>query len=173
MAIKLEKWAIPFALILIVAISGCLENTNTSPNETEDCTDSAACSLSQYEKMETPKESDNIEKIEVYHFHGTNQCYSCITVGDYAEETLNTFFADELESGKIVFGHINVDLPKNQELVKKYETTGSSLWIGTYTSDEKFRKEQNTNVWYKIGNKQEYLDYLKEVIEKKLSGDLS
>jgi hypothetical protein len=51
--------------------------------------------------------SGDIEKVEVYHFHGTNQCYSCKTVGNYAEETINTYFANELKSGKIVFGHIN------------------------------------------------------------------
>ncbi len=64
-------------------------------------------------------------------------------------------------------------MPENQNLVKKHEATGSSLWIGTYTSDGKFKKEQNTSVWYKIGNKQDYLNYLKRVIEKKLAGDLS
>ena len=38
--------------------------------------------------------SGDIEKIEVYHFHGTNQCYSCKTVGAYAEETINTYFSN-------------------------------------------------------------------------------
>ena len=168
----LGKLVIAIALILAVAFSGCVGNASTSSNAAEDCTDSATCELSPAEQTQT-QEASNIEKIEVYHFHGTNQCYSCITVGAYAEETINTFFADELKSGKIVFGHINGELPENQELVKKYEATGSSLWIGTYTSDGKFNKEQNTNVWYKIGNKQEYLNYLKGVIDKKLSGDLS
>ncbi len=90
----LGKWAIAIALILAVAFSGCVGNANTSPNAAEDCTDSDTCNLSPIEQTETLKESENIEKIEVYHFHGTNQCYSCITVGAYAEETLNTFFAD-------------------------------------------------------------------------------
>ena len=165
--------AIVVVLILVVAVSGCIGNANIDSNNTEDCADSIACNLSTDGQLETPKEANTVEKIEVYHFHGTNQCYSCKTVGAYAEETLNTFFAGELESGKIVFSHINIDLPENQALVEKYEATGSSLWIGTYTADEKFSKEQNTSVWYKIGNKQEYLDYLKGVIEKKLSGDLS
>lgn len=160
-------------MILVVAVSGCIGNADIGPDNAEDCTDSTACSTSLDEQPETPKEASTVEKIEVYHFHRTRQCYSCITVGKYAEETLNTFFADELESGKIVFGHINCDLPENQELVKKYGATGSSLWIGTHASDGKFSKEQNTSVWYKIGNKQEYLDYLKGVIEKKLAGDLS
>jgi len=115
--------------------------------------------------------SGDIEKIEVYHFHGTNQCYSCKTVGAYAEETINTYFSNELKSGKLVFGHINGDLSENSELVKKYGATGSSLWIGVYYKDGKFTKEENVNVWYKIDNKQGYIDYLKGVIESKFSGN--
>ena len=115
--------------------------------------------------------SGDIEKIEVYHFHGTNQCSSCIAVGKLAEETVNTYFSSELKSGKIVFGHINGDLPENKDLVVKYGATGSTLWIGTYTKDGKFFKEENTNVWYKINNRLYYLSYLKEVIEQKLSGN--
>ncbi|MEM4230888.1 MAG: nitrophenyl compound nitroreductase subunit ArsF family protein [Candidatus Pacearchaeota archaeon] len=115
--------------------------------------------------------SGEIEKIEIYHFHGTNQCYSCKTVGAYAEETINTYFSNELKSGKIIFGHINGELPENSVLVKKYGATGSSLWIGTYFKDGTFKKEENVNVWYKIDNKQGYIDYLKSVIETKLSGE--
>jgi hypothetical protein len=61
-------------------------------------------------------------------------------------------------------------LPQNTELVKKYGATGSSLWIGVYSKDGKFTKEENVNVWYKIDNKQGYIDYLKGVIETKLTG---
>ncbi len=114
-----------------------------------------------------------VDKLEIYHFHGTHQCYSCITVGDYAEETVNTYFADELKSGKIVFGHINGELAENRDLVAKYRVNSASLWIGTYTKDGKFIAEQNTNVWYKVNDKEDYLAYLKGIIEKRLAGDLS
>jgi len=167
---------IAVTLIMAIAFSGCTD-TNASSNTTDEC-ESTACLVLPSEQTQTPEadkaeDVETIEKIEVYHFHGTHQCYSCIAVGDYAEETINSFFADELKSAKIVFGHINGELPENQELVKKYEATGSSLWIGVYTSDGKFIKEQNIIVWYKISKKQDYLNYLKDVIEKKLSGDLS
>jgi len=112
----------------------------------------------------------DIDKLEIYHFHATNQCYSCITVGDYAEETVNTYFKDELKSGKIVFDHINVDLSENRDLAIKYSVTGSSLWLGTYNGNE-FNAEENTNVWYKIKDKQDYINYLKGVIEQKLAGN--
>ena len=111
----------------------------------------------------------NVEKVEVFHFHGNQQCYSCITIGEYSEETVNTYFSNEIESGKLVFGHLNVDIPENVELANKYGATSSSLWIGVY-DDEGFRAEQNVNVWYKISDKEDFIEYLKGVIEEKLIG---
>lgn len=116
--------------------------------------------------------SSSVEKVEVYHFHANRQCYSCITLGAYAEETVNTYFAPEVAAGKVVFAHVNVELPENKALVEQYGPTGSSLWIGVYDKNG-FHKEENINVWYKIGNKDEYLAYLKDVIGKRLAGDFS
>lgn len=117
------------------------------------------------------KIDSDIEKLEIIHFHGTNQCYSCITMGEFTEDTLNEYFSEELDSGKIVFEHVNVDLDKNSEVVEKYGATGSSLLIGTYYEDGTFVKVQNTNVWYKINNKESYMTYFKGVVENKLEGN--
>ena len=117
------------------------------------------------------KISSDIEKVEVYHFHATRQCVTCKTVGAFSEETINTYFSNELKSGKLVFAHINVDLPENKSLVDKYEAKGSSLLIGVYGKDGSFSKEEDTNVWYKISNKEDYMNYLKGVIEQKLAGN--
>lgn len=116
--------------------------------------------------------STSVEKVEIYHFHATRQCYSCITLGEYAEETVNTYFAPERASGRVVFGHVNANLPENKALVERYGPTGSSLFIGVYDKDG-FHKEENVNVWYKIGDKEEYMTYLRGVIEKRLAGDFS
>ena len=115
--------------------------------------------------------SGEIEKVEVYHFHATRQCYTCKTVGAYAEETVNTYFADELKSGKLVFASVNIELPENKALVDKYEAKGSSLLIGVYGEDGSFSKQEDSAVWYKIDNKEDYMNYLKGVIEQKFSGN--
>jgi hypothetical protein len=156
-----------FLMVSVLFIAGCLSNSQTTGNAT-------ANNLSAINKGNATFDTRpvvNIEKLEIYHFHGTNQCYSCKTVGAYAEETVNTYFADELKSGKITFAHINGELPENRELVAKYGVTGASLWLGTYTKDGNFSAEQNTNVWYKIDNKTEYMSYLKGIIEQKLTGN--
>ena len=111
-------------------------------------------------------------KIEVYHFHGNSQCVSCRTVGAFAEQTVNRYYILEVASGKMVFAHINFDLPENKALAEKYAVTGSSLWIGTYV-DGKFSKEEDLKVWYRLDNETEYSTYLRGVLDKRLKGDLS
>ena len=114
--------------------------------------------------------SGDVEKVEIYHFHATSQCVTCKTVGANAEATVNTYFANELKSEKIVFAHINIDTPENKVLVDKYEAKGSSLMIGVYGKDGSFTKQEDTNVWYKM-DKTDSMSYLKGVIEQKLAGN--
>ncbi len=156
-----------FLAIFVLFAAGCSTSAEKDAVTGSACVDADVC------RLDSTSQSGGagIDKLEIYHFHGTHQCYSCITVGAYAEETVNTYFADELKSGRIVFGHINGELPENQGLVAKYGVTSASLWLGTYAKDGKFSAEQNTNVWYKIGNKEEYMKYLKGVIEQKLAGN--
>lgn len=117
----------------------------------------------------TGNPNSTVERVEVMHFHPDQQCYSCRTLGEYANETVNIFFAPELESGRLVFQEVNINLPENADLVKKYEVTGSSLWIGVYDANG-FHKEQNVNVWYKINNKTEFAQYLQPIIRNRLDG---
>ena len=149
--------------IILFSIAGIMSGCSSKADN--NATGNAATDISDSEK------NIAIDKLEIYHFHGTHQCSSCIAVGQLAEETVNTYFADELKSGKIVFGHINGDLPENRLLVGAYGVTGSSLWIGTYTQDGKFSAEENVNVWYKINDKEGYMNYLKGIIEQKLAGN--
>jgi len=119
---------------------------------------------------QTPNSADStVERVEVIHFHPAQQCYSCRTLGEYAHETVSTFYAPELASGKLVFREVNLDLPENADIVKKYEVTGSSLWIGVYNATG-LHKEQNVNVWYKINNKTEFMQYLQPIIRDRLNG---
>lgn len=110
-------------------------------------------------------------QVEVIHFHGTHQCYSCKMVGALAEKTVQTHFRDELRSGRISFAHVNGQVAENREVVTKYGARSSSLWIGT-TIDGVFHKEQNFEVWRKIQDEREFMQYLRRLLEKRLDGDL-
>ena len=113
-----------------------------------------------------------VDKVEVYHFHGASQCFSCQTIKAFAEKTVNTYYQEQIKYGKIEFKSINVELMENRDITMKYGATGSSLWIGTYI-DGVFHKEENTNVWYKVRDEADFTTYLKGVLDKRLTGDLS
>jgi hypothetical protein len=57
------------------------------------------------------------KKIEVVHFYTTQQCWSCITVGEYALKTIKEKFLEEYKNGTIAFRDINGELPENKDMV--------------------------------------------------------
>jgi hypothetical protein len=149
-----------FFIVVLIFTAGC---TDSSPQLS-----ATAPSASQ------PAISSNstVGRVEVYHFHGNQQCVSCIAVGDLAEKTVNANFKEELASGRLVFAHVNYDLPENAVLAAKYGVTGSSLWLGIYDTNG-FHRQQNMDVWYLTGDKEKYKAYLTNVITRRLNGDLT
>ncbi len=129
------------------------------------------CIWSVSAAADTNETPSGVNQVEVYHFHPTNGCRTCTAIGDYAEETVKKYYPNELENKKLVFDHINFQDPKNADLVKKFEVTGSSLMIGV-TNGTKFHKEEDVKVWYKTGNKDDFMTYLKNLLDRRLSGSL-
>ena len=154
--------------VIVIALGAMPMLKNSEPSIT---TTSTLVQTTTTTKAPDQTSADDV-KVEVYHFHATRQCYSCKMVGSLAEKTVNTYFKDELASGMVSFDHINYDLPENRELSVKYGVSWSSLFIGT-TVNGQFTKEENTRVWYKINDEDDYLAYLKEVLDKRLRGELS
>jgi hypothetical protein len=98
------------------------------------------------------------DKIEVVHFHGTHQCWSCITVGEYALKTIKEKFPEEYASGKIVYKDINGELKENQEIVVKYQARGSSLFINAIRGNKDDITE-DTTVWRLVNNESQFVSY--------------
>lgn len=144
--------------LLLTLFTGC---TGISPGtESQDRGDSSTAVLS------------DITKVELYHFHGNQQCYSCVLLGDLAEKVVKDNYPDEIASGKLVFGHINAEDPANRDLAQKYEVVSSSLMIGVYTKDS-FTKQDLVGLWYRLGNEEEYSDYLTGILDEFLKGGQS
>lgn len=96
-----------FALIFTVSATAC---NSTQNNENLDRDDSTS----------------KIEKVEVYYFHGTRRCATCIAVGSVSQELVESNYKD---NQKVKFIEINIDEPGNEELVEKFQVSGSGLYI--------------------------------------------
>ena len=110
-----------------------------------------------------------VRSIELVFFHPVPGCDSCDEVGRYANETVNTFFSSEVASGKITYRDINLNLPENRGIANQYGAYTQSLWIGEYNGTG-FHATEITDIWYYAYNHEDYLQYLKGILERKLAG---
>lgn len=156
--------ALLFAALMILAVG--MPNLEKTDNEYE-----TNGKIDETEVFEDVNQTHDI-RVEVYHFHATRQCWSCIRLGELAEKTVESRFANEVEGGVLSFAHIDAQKSENREVVKRYGVRGSSLFIGTYIGDE-FHKEENIQLWYKLNDEDGYMDILEEIIGRRLGGDLS
>lgn len=69
------------------------------------------------------------DKIEVFLFHRTQRCATCIAIGKLSGQTIEERFPGEVKAGKIEFREVNIDLPENKALAEKFKAGGSSLYI--------------------------------------------
>ena len=127
----------------------------------------SACAATQAEgeaaRQSAPAEAKGAEKVEVVHFHATQQCRSCVTVGEYAQKTVKERFPLERANGTVVFREINGELPANREMVMKFQARGSALFLNAIT-DGADKIEEDIAVWRLIGNEKQFMDYLENKI---------
>jgi len=118
-------------------------------------------------KTQNSEEKQPAEKIEVVHFHATQQCWSCITVGEYALKTIKEKFPEEYKNGTVVFKDINGELAENRDIVMKYRAGGSSLFINAIKGGVD-NIEEDVTVWRFVTNEDQYINYLQNKINNLL-----
>lgn len=80
---------------------------------------------------ETP-DNNNVEgeKTEVYYFHNTRRCPTCMAIEKETKKVLKEQpYADAKENGDLVFKSYNAENSANKKLVEKLGVTGSALIV--------------------------------------------
>jgi hypothetical protein len=110
------------------------------------------------------------DRVEVVYFHRTQRCHTCIHAEELTRYTVETYFSDELASGKLTFQSIDVQDSKNAAMINKFGAYGSQLFINTIR-DGIDHIEQTTDLYPLINNDQAFVTALKTKIEKSLKGE--
>lgn len=108
------------------------------------------------------------DKVEVFLFHSTQRCPTCIRIGQLAKATVEERFSEQLKSGKIDFREINIDLPENRALAEKFKATGSAFFINAIRGGQDDIKEDYTVWQLASGDPAKYKDYLSSKINTAL-----
>ncbi|MBU1672271.1 MAG: sulfite exporter TauE/SafE family protein [Actinobacteria bacterium] len=112
---------------------------------------------------------EDVEKVEVLYFHPRFRCVSCNNVEKYAREVTRDEFADEIEEGKLTFRSLEIDDPKNRELVDELGVTGSSLYV-VATGDGKEEHREIKSVWLHWNDPEKCREIISSEIDSVLYG---
>ncbi|NQV02588.1 MAG: hypothetical protein HQ542_08085 [Bacteroidia bacterium] len=69
------------------------------------------------------------EKVDVYYFHFTRRCKTCLNVEKVAKESVETLYPDQMKKGEITFQSINLDEKEGAALGKKCKVEGQTLIV--------------------------------------------
>lgn len=121
----------------------------------------------------TPPTSNNssgpADRVDVVYFHFTQRCPKCLHAENMTRYTLETYFADELASGKVTFQSINMEDPANADIVAKYNNPSYLIVCINTVTDGTEHIKAVTDIWY-VGD-EEFVDILKNDVEQSLTGE--
>lgn len=73
------------------------------------------------------KKKASTPKVEVYYFHATMRCPTCLAIEEQTRKTLDDNFADDLKSGTVKLQVLNFEEKENKAAAEKFGIGWSSL----------------------------------------------
>ncbi|MDY6863855.1 MAG: nitrophenyl compound nitroreductase subunit ArsF family protein [Thermodesulfobacteriota bacterium] len=108
------------------------------------------------------------EKIVAFYFHGNYRCSNCRKIEQFSREGIEKFFSEELETEKLIFHIINIDLPENKHFISDYQLYTRSLIIAEFKDGKQVRWKNLNKVWNYLNNRDKFYEYVKSEMEKYL-----
>jgi hypothetical protein len=91
--------------------------------------------------------------VKVYYLHGNTRCPTCRTIEAYAQEAVQTGFADEVKSGKVNWQVINYESPGNGRYATDYEVVAPSVVLAMFKDGKQVKWKGLPEVWEHVGDK--------------------
>ena len=102
-------------------------------------------------------------KVEVYYFHATMRCPTCLAVEEQTKKTLDENFAADLKAGTIQLKVLNLEEKENKALTEKFEVGWSSLILYVPESNKSVNLTEDA-----FANARSNPDVFRTELEKKI-----
>jgi hypothetical protein len=123
-----------------------------------------ACPLSLNAAVSKPAKIFE-DKLIVYYLHTTGRCYTCLMMERYTDEALRMYFSNEINSGRIQWKVLDVQLPENKHFIKDYSLYTKSVVVSQIRAGKELRWKNLDQIWMKVRDKNAYLTYIKQEID--------
>jgi hypothetical protein len=93
-----------------------------------------ACTGSSSSNPNEPVSLNPSKKVEVFYFHFSRRCSTCINVENESRKAVETLYPEQVKKGEITFQSVNLDEKEGEAIGAKYKIEGQTLII---ISDDK------------------------------------
>jgi hypothetical protein len=94
------------------------------------------------------------------YFHNTVRCVTCRTIEQRARETIESAFAAELASGRLVWQVLNMEKKEYEHYATDYNLTSPSLVLALVEGDQVVRFAVLKDTWTLVHKKAEFEAYV-------------
>lgn len=98
--------------------------------------------------------------VVAYYFHRTARCVTCNRIEEYTKESLESAFADLIESGGLEFHSVDVQRPENVHFIAAYRLTSPTTVLVDMRGGEQARWKNLDRVWSHVRNKEAFMQYV-------------
>ncbi len=111
------------------------------------------------------------DRVDVLYFRRPTKCATCRCYEERITYVVNTYFQDDLGSGKMTFKVLEIGDPENSEVINKYVAFGGQLFINIVKDGtDHITDIKEINDLDCIGDKEGFDNVIRDVIERSLSG---
>jgi hypothetical protein len=120
---------------------------------------------------DTSAEAAGGTKVVMYYFHGNARCKTCLTIEMYALEAIETGFPKSLREGTLEFMPVNLEIEGNEHFIDDFQLSARTVVIERITDGERGDYVNLHRVWELVGDKEAYIKYVQDEMEKFMNGE--
>jgi len=147
-------------LVFVVGSVGAMIYKELQPSQTDS---SAITADSSPENVPADQ-----NQIIAYYFHGNQRCPTCINIEAYTKESLQNYFKNQLDSGRVVWKPVNVDESANRHYITDFELEMKLVVLADIKDGKQTQWKKLDQVWSLSGDKPAFLEYVKLETEEYL-----
>ena len=122
-------------------------------------------SETEQKKVET-EETQQSDRLDIYYFHATARCNSCLKIEKFTRSAIETGFENELKNGKIVFKMVNIEKQENKHFITDYELYTKSVIVQQIKGGKPVKWSNLDKIWDLLDNETRFSLYIQDEVKK-------
>ncbi|MBI5326424.1 MAG: hypothetical protein HZB41_14325 [Ignavibacteriae bacterium] len=104
--------------------------------------------------------NDNQTRIDIFYFHATIRCHTCLTIEDFIKKSVWMSFEKELKDSTILLASLDFLQPENEQFQEKYNFDTQTLIVSRKVNGIEIKWKNLDKIWDYVNDFEKFKDYI-------------